>query len=194
MVSRTDSKNIWQCIIYHPSCQRCPKRAGLLDTQGTNAKDYHCILPNEERLTLEDQLLNNEGTALDGTLLKEWALTKLKQILTFIINALVVSGISKLMAAERGEAYGIMLSGEKDNDITNYFIETAFPPEAHTQQVLDVLNQASNGLSVPQIEKQLNLAKGKIDKVLKLLSLEFPAPVTKQGSKWYTTPINYQHK
>ncbi len=42
------------------------------------------------------------------------------------------------------------------------------------------------------MEQQLNLSRGQINKVLKLLSLESPAPVTKQGSKWYTTPINYQ--
>lgn len=90
------------------------------------------------------------------------------------------------------QAYGILLSGDEDDEITNYFVETAFPPLAHTQLVLDALNQANNGFSTPQLEQQLNLARGQIEKVLKLLSLESPAPVTKQGSKWYATPINYQ--
>ena len=36
------------------------------------------------------------------------------------------------------KAYGILLNGEEDDEITNYFINTAFPPEAHTQQVLNV--------------------------------------------------------
>ena len=90
------------------------------------------------------------------------------------------------------KAYGILLNGEEDDEITNYFINTAFPPEAHTQQVLNVLNQAKDGYSIPQLEQQLNLSRGQINKVLKLLSLESPAPVTKQGSKWYTTPIKYQ--
>ena len=54
------------------------------------------------------------------------------------------------------------------------------------------LNEAEDGYSVAQLQLQLNLSSGQINKVLKLLSLESPAPVTKQGSKWYATPINYQ--
>lgn len=183
-------------IIYTLTVRDAQRVADWLKTQGINAKDYHSKLANEERLTLEDQLINNEIKALVATTALGMGFDK--PDLSFVIHyqrpGSVVHYYQQVGRAGRAveQAYGIMLSGEKDNDITNYFIETAFPPEAHTQQVLDVLNQASNGLSVPQIEKQLNLAKGKIDKVLKLLSLEFPAPVTKQGSKWYTTPINYQ--
>ncbi|MEJ1931084.1 ATP-dependent DNA helicase RecG, partial [Nostoc sp. NIES-2111] len=88
-------------------------------------------------------------------------------------------------------AYGILLSGDEDEEITNYFINTAFPPQIHTQQVLTLLNE-EEGLSVPQLEQRLNLSKGQIDKVLKLLSSEFPSPVTKIDSKWSATPINYQ--
>ena len=39
------------------------------------------------------------------------------------------------------QAYGILLSGDEDDEITNYFIRTAFPPQAHTQEVLIALNQ-----------------------------------------------------
>jgi len=42
------------------------------------------------------------------------------------------------------------------------------------------------------LEERLYLSRGQIDKVLKLLSLESPAPITKQGSKWYATPVFYQ--
>ena len=89
-------------------------------------------------------------------------------------------------------AYGILLSGEEDEEITNYFIETAFPPEAHNQAILDALNQAEDGLSVPMLEEKLNLTNGQINKVLKLLSIETPSPIKKIQSKYYATPINYQ--
>ena len=62
------------------------------------------------------------------------------------------------------QAYGILLSGNEDEDITNYFIRTAFPPEAHTQQVLYALNQADDGFSIPQLEQQLNLSRGQMKK------------------------------
>ncbi|MFM6401960.1 MAG: ATP-dependent DNA helicase RecG, partial [Planktothrix sp.] len=82
----------------------------------------------------------------------------------------------------------------EDEEITNYFIRTAFPPQAHNQEVLNALNQADNGLSVVQLEQKLNLSRGQIEKVLKLLSLESESPVTKIESKWNANPtaVNYQ--
>ncbi|MDJ0556236.1 MAG: DEAD/DEAH box helicase family protein [Microcoleaceae cyanobacterium MO_207.B10] len=79
-----------------------------------------------------------------------------------------------------------------DEEITDYFIHTAFPPEAHNQAVLAALNEAEDGLSVPMLEEKLNLTNGQINKVLKLLSIETPSPVKKIKSKYYATPINYQ--
>lgn len=90
------------------------------------------------------------------------------------------------------QAYGIILGGDEDDDITNYFITTAFPPAAHVQQILQALERADDGFCVSELEQELNLSRGQIEKVLKLLSLESPAPVTKQGSKWYATPVIYQ--
>ena len=52
------------------------------------------------------------------------------------------------------QAYGILLSGDEDENITNYFIENAFPPEVHTEQVLNALKQADNGLSIYQLEQE----------------------------------------
>jgi ATP-dependent DNA helicase RecQ len=54
------------------------------------------------------------------------------------------------------------------------------------------LNKEEDGLSVPQLEMQLNLSKSQIEKVLKILSVETPSPITKIDSRWYATPINYQ--
>ena len=46
------------------------------------------------------------------------------------------------------------------------------------------------------LEQQLNLSKGQIDKVLKILKMESPAPVTNTKinkiSKWYATPVLYK--
>lgn len=86
---------------------------------------------------------------------------------------------------------GILLSGQEDDDIVDYFIENAFPPEAHTWEVLGALERARDGLSTPMLEAHVNLSKGKIDKVLKILAVETPSPVDKQGSRWYRTHVRY---
>ncbi|WP_446357348.1 RecQ family ATP-dependent DNA helicase [Coleofasciculus sp. G2-EDA-02] len=183
-------------IIYALTIKDTERVAHWLNQQGIHAQAYHAKLTNEQRLTLEDQLLNNEIKALVATTALGMGFDK--PDLGFVIHyqrpGSVVHYYQQVGRAGRAveQAYGILLSGDEDQEITDYFIQTALPPEAHVQEVLNALEQAEDGLSVPQIEQHLNLSNGQIQKVLKLLSLESPAPVTKQGSKWYATPVFYQ--
>lgn len=183
-------------IIYTLTVRDAERVANWLKVQGINVKAYHSDLESEIRITLEDELLNNQIKALVATTALGMGFDK--PDLGFVIHyqrpGSVVHYYQQVGRAGRAvdTAYGILLSGDEDDDITNYFINTAFPPQIHTQQVLNALNQATDGLSVPQLEQNLNLSRGQINKVLKLLSLEFPSPVSKQGSKWYANPINYQ--
>ncbi|MFB8791944.1 MAG: RecQ family ATP-dependent DNA helicase [Potamolinea sp.] len=183
-------------IIYTLTIRDAERVAAWLKTQGIDAKAYHSELTNEQRLALEDQLLNNEIKALVSTTALGMGFDK--PDLGFVIHyqrpGSVVHYYQQVGRAGRAveQAYGILLSGNEDDEITNYFIRTAFPSEAHVQEVLEALEQADDGFSVPQLEQHLNLSRGQIEKVLKLLSLESPAPVTKQGSKWYATPVSYQ--
>jgi ATP-dependent DNA helicase RecQ len=85
------------------------------------------------------------------------------------------------------EAYGVLLHGDEDEDITDYFISKAFPPQAHVTEILKLLDESEGGLSVPQLEASLNLRRGDIDKALKYLSVESPSPVVKIQSKWNVT-------
>ena len=183
-------------IIYTLTVRDADRVADWLKIQGINAKAYHSNLDSETRIILEDELLNNEIKALVATTALGMGFDK--PDLGFVIHyqrpGSVVHYYQQVGRAGRAveKAYGILLSGDEDDDITNYFINTAFPPEVHTQNVLNVLNEAVDGFSISQLEQKLNLSQGQINKVLKLLSLESPAPVSKQGAKWYLTPVSYQ--
>jgi ATP-dependent DNA helicase RecQ len=188
-------------IIYTLTVKDADRLAQWLQIKGINAKAYHSQIDdsqnwNNQRENLENQLLNNEIKALVATTALGMGFDK--PDLGFVIHyqrpSSVVHYYQQVGRAGRAvnNAYGILLNGAEDDEISNYFIKNAFPPQIHTQAVLNALNQADNGLSVPQLEQKLNLSNSQINKVLKLLSLEFPAPVTKQDSKWYATPINYQ--
>jgi ATP-dependent DNA helicase RecQ len=184
-------------IIYALTVRDVQRVADWLNTQGINAKAYFGELDTQVRIALEDELLNNEIKALVATTALGMGFDK--PDLGFVIHyqrpGSVVHYYQQVGRAGRAveTAYGILLSGDEDDQINNYFINTAFPPEIHTQQVLNELEKAVDGFSLPQLEQQLNLSRGQIDKVLKILSLESPAPVSKQGSKWYVTAINYQY-
>ena len=84
-------------------------------------------------------------------------------------------------------AYGVLLSGTEETDITDYFIESAFPTRAEVSHVLEALEAAPPGLSVPELLGKVNLNRGRIEKTIALLSLESPASVAKQGTKWQLT-------
>ena len=55
-------------------------------------------------------------------------------------------------------AYGVVLSGREDDDIAEYFLDTAFPPTANMHEILDAL-EAVDSMTVPGLEKAVNLRK-----------------------------------
>jgi ATP-dependent DNA helicase RecQ len=84
-------------------------------------------------------------------------------------------------------AYGVLLSGQEESDIADWFIRSAFPTREEVAEVLGALEAEPNGLSVPEMLSRVNLSKGRVDKTIALLSLEAPAPIAKQGTKWQLT-------
>ena len=87
-------------------------------------------------------------------------------------------------------AYGVLLSGEEETEITDYFINTAFPSREDVQEILGQLGTQATGLTKPELLSRLNISSGKVNKTLDLLSLESPAPITKTGTRWQLTAAN----
>ena len=83
------------------------------------------------------------------------------------------------------------MSGEEDGHIHDYFRRTAFPDEAWVEAILQALEE-SDGLGIRELETALNLRYGQIDKALKFLSVEDPAPVARIDGKWRRTPVPYR--
>ena len=84
-------------------------------------------------------------------------------------------------------AYGVLLAGNEDAEIHDYFIRTAFPTRDEARSVLAALEAAHTGLSILELMNRVNIGKNRIDKALELMSLESPAPVIKQDAKWLLT-------
>lgn len=181
-------------IVYALTKRDAELVASWLRTQNINAEAY--TSDSENRETLEDQLLGNQVKALVATSALGMGFDK--PDLAFVIHyqrpGSVVHYYQQVGRAGRSvdNAFGILLSGQEDDDIIDFFIRSAFPPEAHIEEVLRALEKSNNGMSIPGLETMLNLNRGQITKVLKILALESPAPVTKQGSLWVRTAINYQ--
>ncbi|MBD2580089.1 RecQ family ATP-dependent DNA helicase [Oscillatoria sp. FACHB-1406] len=183
-------------IIYALTVRDSEQVAEWLKIQNIDAESYSAQVPGEQREILEQRLLNNQIKALVATSALSMGFDK--PDLGFVIHyqrpGSVVHYYQQVGRAGRAvlRAYGILLSGNEDQEITNYFIESAFPPENHIKEILDVLARGTNGLSLPQLETQLNIPRGKIEKALKFLSLESPAPIAKIERLWYLAPIDYK--
>jgi len=90
-------------------------------------------------------------------------------------------------------AYGVLLSGEEELAITDWFIRSAFPSREQVERLLEALEQGpEEGCTEAELLAQLNLPKGRLQQALKILSLETPAPIGKQGSRWQRLPAELQ--
>lgn len=177
-------------IIYTLTVRDANLVADWLISRGLNVEAYSGET-GERRADLEQALLDNRVKALVATTALGMGFDK--PDLAFVIHyqtpGSVVAYYQQVGRAGRAldAAYGVLLSGEEETDITDFFIESAFPTQREVQAVLDALEAAPNGLSVPELLGRLNLSKGRIEKTIALLSLESPAPIAKQGTKWQLT-------
>lgn len=145
----------------------------------------------DRREELEDALLNNRVKALIATTALGMGYDKpdLGFVIHYQMPGSVVAYYQQVGRAGRAldTAYGILLSGKEETDITEWFIRSAFPTKDEVGLVLKTLEKQAAGLSVPELLSQINLSKGRIEKTIALLSLESPAPIAKQGTKWQLT-------
>ena len=86
-------------------------------------------------------------------------------------------------------AYGILLTGREDDEIADYFIDTAFPPAQHTADIVNLL-EAAGPLTVRQIEREINLRHRRIEQALKLLEVD--GAIAHDGSSYFRTPNPWQ--
>jgi ATP-dependent DNA helicase RecQ len=183
-------------IVYALTQRDAERVTGWLQVNDIDAKAYHAGISNREDGTsvkeeLEQQLLNNDVKVLVATVALGMGFDK--PDLGFVIHyqrpASVVHYYQQVGRAGRAvdEAYGVLLCGEEDDHIADFFIRNAFPPQQHISQIITALDDAENGLSVPEMQGQINLRKSQIDKTLKFMTIESPSPVIKTGSKWQVT-------
>ena len=177
-------------IIYTLTIRDAEQVAEWLHSRGLCVEAY-TGQTGDRRPELEMALLDNELKALVATPALGMGFDK--PDLSFVIHyqapGSVVAYYQQVGRAGRAldSAYGILLSGEEDTDITDFFINTAFPTRRQVEEVIAALQTEHEGLSRPQLLAQVNMPQGRLDQMMKILSLELPAPVVKQGSKWQLT-------
>ena len=176
-------------IVYTLTVRDADTVADWLRFRGLEVESYTSKTSDREKL--EQALLDNRVKALVATTALGMGFDK--PDLAFVIHyqtpGSVVAYYQQVGRAGRAldAAYGVLLSGWEDTEITDYFIKSAFPTRHDVEAVLAALEASPEGLSVRGIEAAVNVSHGRILKTLQLLSLESPAPVAKQDGKWQLT-------
>jgi ATP-dependent DNA helicase RecQ len=180
-------------IIYTLTVRDAVQIAGWLQSRGIQAESYSGET-GDRRVELENALLGNQVKALVATTALGMGFDK--PDLAFVIHyqtpGSVVAYYQQVGRAGRAldAAHGVLLSGAEETDITDFFIESAFPSREEVAGVLAALQAAPEGLSINELMPRVNVRRGRIDKAVQLMSLETPSPIVKDGSKWRLTAAN----
>lgn len=177
-------------IIYTLTIRDANQLADWLKAQGFAVEAY-TGKTGDRREELEQALQENKVKALVATTALGMGYDKpdLAFVIHFQMPGSVVAYYQQVGRAGRAleSAYGVLLSGDEEEGITDWFIRSAFPTRQEVDEVLGALNEAPEGLSIPDLMTCVNMSKGRIEKTITALSLESPAPIAKQGTKWQLT-------
>ena len=180
-------------IVYTLTIRDAEQVASFLQSRGIEAEAYSGQT-GDGRAELEQALLENKVKALVATTALGMGYDK--PDLAFVIHYQTPgSVVGYYQQVGRGgrqldAAYGILLSGEEEDKINDFFIESAFPSKKEVEAVFGALRDAPAGLSVNELMTQANIRKGRIEKALQMLSLEMPAPITKKDTRWALTAVD----
>jgi len=163
-------------IIYCLTVADTERVTGWLKQKGFSAEAYHAGDDgNMDRPALERAFLNNEIKILVATVALGMGFDKpdIDFVIHFQRPGSVVAYYQQVGRAGRAveKSYGVLLSGAEDDEIQNYFIESAFPS---TRVFLDILQELekNEGLSLYEILARVNTTKSMAEKALKILEVD----------------------
>ncbi len=178
-------------IVYTLTVRDSELVANWLRSQEVDAEAYSGQSDPNDRVNLENALLKNEVKVLVATTALGMGFDKpdLAFVIHFQMPGSVVHYYQQVGRAGRNlmAAYGILLNGEEDSDICDFFIESAFPTPKSVREILIALEEEADGLTTNKLMDRVNERRGRIEKALLLMSLESPAPIAKDGATWKLT-------
>jgi ATP-dependent DNA helicase RecQ len=174
-------------IVYTLTKRDAEHVAAWLTAHGIAAEAYTGEIDTERRIAVEDRLLANDLKAVVAT--SALGMGYDKPDLGFVVHYQAPGSVIAYYqqvgragrAIERAEV--VLLRGAEDRRIQDFFIEQAFPRRELVDRVLAHLDEVgATGASTPELTAQVNLGRGRIDAMLKVLDVE--GAVSRDGSRW----------
>ena len=182
-------------IIYCLTQRDCDYLADFLKSNGISAAAYYSRGSAEgEQLNreIEEQFRTNRLKVIVATVKLGMGYDKgdIAFVIHYQMPQNIVSYYQQIGRAGRNidKAYIFLMYGKEDEDILNYFINTAFPTEAETKQIVDFIG-CHDGVRLGQLSAALNMRTARMNKALAFLMND--GFIRKEGSCYYITPKRF---
>ena len=173
-------------IIYTLTVGDAELVASWLVSRGIKAVPYSGDAEADLRIQIEDDLLANRVKAVCSTSALGMGFDK--PDLGFVIHyqspSSVVAYYQQVGRAGRAldTAVGVLLAGVEDEDIWEYFLRTSLPLQEDADSVVEDLQQHGDWMSLTDLEESVNLSRGRLTGLLKILEVE--GALERQGSRY----------
>ena len=163
-------------IVYCLTVSSAEDTAELLRKAGHTVLAYTGRTDTAERLAAEEALKNNEVKALIATSALGMGFDK--PDLGFVIHlgspSSPVAYYQQVGRAGRATASAdvLLLPGSEDREIWHYFATNAMPTQARAEAVISALTAAGSPLSVGALEARVDLRRGQLELLLKVLAVD----------------------
>jgi ATP-dependent DNA helicase RecQ len=185
-------------IIYCLTTDEVEHVADWLTDRGLDVLPYHGQLDNETRREHEQKLLDNEVDALIATNALGMGFDKpdLGFVIHFQRPPNLIRYYQEIGRAGRDldEAYAILLSGEGDDDIAEYFIESAFPAPEDFESVLSAIETSDEPLYRRAIPRRTDISWRRMNKCLDILQVEGAISREDEGYVRTANPWSYDYE
>jgi len=176
-------------IVYCLTVADTERVAAWLDRTGIDAVAYSGQSPPEDRQRIEGDLKGNRVKAVVATTALSMGYDK--PDLAFVVHhGSPDSPIGYYQAVGRAgrqldHAQVVLLPGHADEDIWAYFAATAMPPAGVVTDTLERLGAAGGRVSTAALEPHVNLSRGRLEGMLKILDVD--GAVRKVPGGWEAT-------
>ena len=172
-------------IVYTLTKRDAELVAEWLTAHGVAAEAYSGEVDSDTRIAVEERLLPTTSRPWWRRARWGWATTSRTSASSSTTRRRARSSPTTSRSAARGarceHADVVLLRGAEDKRIQDFFIEQAFPPREVVERVLEALDN-EDGATLPAILAHVNLGRGPVDALLKVLDVE--GAVERRGTTW----------
>lgn len=182
-------------IIYTLTVNDTRRVAEWLRLNGVDAHEYHADLENVEREELESRFERNEVKCLVATPALGMGYDKrdVEFVIHFQTPGSIINYYQQVGRAGRSlkRAYGVLLVGEEDEEINDYFIRSAFPDRVCFDEVMSALSRSPTTLE--GVVSRTNQPRKRVEQALKLLEVE-EAVVLSADNRYRLVDAGWQYE